>query len=205
MGTYSFHETKNYTAGGEGGLLIVNDGRFAERAEIIREKGTNRSQFFRGMVDKYTWVDVGSSYLPADINAAYLYAQLETADVINADRLESWQHYIEAFATLAQKGVDLPTVPSECEHNAHMFYLKCRSFEERTALLEHCKTEKILAVFHYIPLHTSPAGRRFSRFHGEDRFTTVESERLIRLPLYYGMDEATRQRVIDVVRSYYGD
>ncbi|WP_345985185.1 dTDP-4-amino-4,6-dideoxygalactose transaminase [Sulfurimonas sp. HSL-1656] len=205
MGTYSFHETKNYTAGGEGGLLIVNDARFAERAEIIREKGTNRSQFFRGMVDKYTWVDIGSSYLPAEINAAYLYAQLESADAINADRLASWRDYYESFAALAQKGVDLPTVPAECEHNAHMFYLKCRSFEERTALLERCKTEEILAVFHYIPLHASPAGKRFSRFHGEDRFTTVESERLVRLPLYYGMDEATRQRVIDVVSSFYGD
>ncbi|WP_345972409.1 dTDP-4-amino-4,6-dideoxygalactose transaminase [Sulfurimonas diazotrophicus] len=205
IGTYSFHETKNYTAGGEGGLLIINDERFAERAEVIREKGTNRSQFFRGMVDKYTWVDIGSSYLPADINAAYLYAQLESADAVNADRLASWRHYYDAFAALEKKGIDLPAIPAHCEHNAHMFYLKCTSFEERTAFLEHCKTEEILAVFHYIPLHASPAGKRFSRFHGEDRFTTVESERLVRLPLYYGMGEATRQRVIDVVTSFYGD
>lgn len=204
LGAFSFHETKNYSAGGEGGLLIINDEQFSERAEIIREKGTNRSQFFRGMVDKYTWVDLGSSYLPADINAAYLYAQLEAADAINEDRLKSWHHYYQALRCLEAKGVQLPSVPETCQHNAHMFYLKCSSHEERTAFLEHCKENGILAVFHYVPLHTSPAGRKFSRFEGTDSYTTAESERLVRLPLYYAMGDEVRQKVIDTVKGFYG-
>lgn len=204
LGAYSFHETKNYTSGGEGGLLLINDERFAQRAEIIREKGTNRSQFFRGMVDKYSWVDVGSSYLPSDLQAAFLWGQLERADDINRNRLNTWAVYRNGLQTLAESGrIELPTIPPECEHNAHMLYLKVRDLHERTRLLDHLKQRKILAVFHYVPLHSSQAGSRFARFHGADCYTTQESERLIRLPMWYGMPSETAHHVIQQVRSYW--
>lgn len=205
LAAYSFHETKNYTSAGEGGLLIVNDERFAERAEIIREKGTNRSQFFRGQVDKYTWVDIGSSYLPNDISAAFLWGQLELADRINTNRLAIWQKYYDGLGELVLQGlVELPSVPVECTHNAHMFYIKVRNLQERMALLEFLRQNEITAVFHYVPLHSAPAGRKYGRFHGEDRFTTAESERLLRLPIWYGMSEEEVGRVIDVVCEFFG-
>jgi dTDP-4-amino-4,6-dideoxygalactose transaminase len=200
LGTYSFHETKNYTSGGEGGLLIINDARFKERAEIIREKGTNRSLFFRGMVDKYSWVDLGSSYLPSDINAAFLYAQLEAADTINANRLETWQYYYDALHNLP---IQLPIIPHHTRHNAHMFHLRCRDLNERSALIEHLKSDGIMAVFHYIPLHSAEAGQKYSRFNGEDSITTQESERLLRLPLYYGMTDQERHQIVASVRRFY--
>lgn len=204
MAAYSFHETKNVTSGGEGGLLIINDEQYVQRAEIIREKGTNRSLFFRGMVDKYTWVDIGSSYLPSEIQAAYLWGQLEWADRITHNRLATWNHYFEELRELAHKGlVTLPTIPTDCQHNGHMFYLKARNITERTALLAHLNADGIYAVFHYIPLHSAPAGLRFSRFHGEDVFTTKESERVVRLPIWYGMDEPTRAYVVRSVLRYY--
>lgn len=203
FGCYSFHETKNYSAG-EGGALLVNDPACVERAEIIREKGTNRARFFRGQVDKYTWVDYGSSYLPSDMNAAYLWGQLEAADAINEDRLATWNAYYEAFEPLAQAGlVQLPFVPDDCQHNAHMFYLVCDSLEQRTALIDFMKARGVQLVFHYIPLHSSPAGERFGRFHGKDEHTTSISERLVRLPLYYGMTAADRAAVIDAVLAFY--
>lgn len=172
--------------------------------EIIREKGTNRSLFFRGMVDKYSWVDVGSSYLPSEIQAAYLWGQLEWADKITQNRLATWNHYFEELSELAQKGlIELPTIPSDCQHNGHMFYLKAKDLDERTALLAHLKADDVYAVFHYIPLHSAPAGLRFSRFHGEDVFTTRESERLMRLPIWYGMDESTRKHIVKSVLRFY--
>lgn len=204
MGAYSFHETKNYTSGGEGGLLIINDERFKERSEVIREKGTNRSQFFRGMVDKYTWVDIGSSYLPSDINAAFLWGQLEKADEINENRLHSWNTYYNALKPLQEKGsLELPIIPTECIHNAHMFYIKTKSLAERSELLNYLKENNILAVFHYVPLHTAPAGIKFGRFEGQDCFTTAESEKLIRLPFYYGMEQHTLKIVIEVLNRFY--
>lgn len=206
LAAYSFHETKNLTSGGEGGLLIINDERFVDRAEIIREKGTNRSQFFRGMVDKYSWVDVGSSYLPSEMQAAYLWGQLEYAEAISADRLASWQEYCEGLSKLAQAGqVELQTIPAGCVHNGHMFYIKAKDLNERTALLAHLDSDNIYAVFHYVPLHNAKAGMRFSRFVGEDRFTTKESERLIRLPLFYGIDQAAKAHVTGSVKRFYGD
>lgn len=203
FGCYSFHETKNYSMG-EGGALVINDPAYIERAEIIREKGTNRSLFRLGQVDKYTWVDRGSSYLQSDLNAAYLWAQLERADEINDDRLATWHAYYEAFAPLAEAGrVELPVVPEGCVHNAHMFYLKVRDLEERTAFIEHLKQHGVMAVFHYVPLHSSPAGLKFGRFHGEDVFTTRESDRLVRLPMYYGLSEDDRLTIIDIVNDYF--
>jgi dTDP-4-amino-4,6-dideoxygalactose transaminase len=203
IGCYSFHETKNYTSGGEGGLLIINDKRFAERAEIIREKGTNRSLFFRGMVDKYSWVDVGSSYLPSDLQAAYLWGQLELASEINNARLKTWEIYYESLKDLELMGlISLPIVPDDCEHNGHMFYLKTKDLVQRTALLEHFKQEGILAVFHYVPLHSSVAGSKFSRFHGVDRYTTTESNRLIRLPIWYGISVQETQLIVNVIRHF---
>ena len=204
FGCYSFHETKNYSMG-EGGAVLVNNPDCVERAEILREKGTNRARFFRGQVDKYTWVDIGDSFLPSELNAAYLWAQLEMADAINENRLASWNAYRDAFSDLQEKGlVELPTVPKDCVHNAHMFYLKCRDLEERTAFIRFLKERDILAVFHYIPLHSAPAGLRFGRFKGEDRYTTAESERLVRLPLYYGLTKEDRDSVIEAVRAFYG-
>lgn len=203
MGCYSFHETKNYSMG-EGGALLLRDDTYIEDAEIIREKGTDRSRFFRGQVDKYTWVNYGSSYLPSDMNAAYLYAQLEMADEINEKRLSLWNHYFEQLSPLEKEGrIVLPTVPQGCIHNAHMFYIKAKDYEERTALIDFLKKNGILSVFHYIPLHSSPAGKRFGEFHGEDVYTTKESERLTRLPLYYSMTEADQQYVIDKVLEFF--
>ncbi len=204
FGCYSFHETKNYSMG-EGGAVLVNNPAYVERAEILREKGTNRSKFYRGQVDKYTWVDIGDSFLPSELNAAYLWAQLEMADEINNDRLASWQRYWDAFQDLAAAGrVTLPTIPADCVHNAHMFYIKCKDLAERTALISFLKERDILAVFHYVPLHSAPAGLRFGRFHGEDRYTTAESDRLVRLPLYYKLTTEDQDRVIKAVRDFYG-
>jgi dTDP-4-amino-4,6-dideoxygalactose transaminase len=188
---------------GEGGALVLNRPEYIERAEIIREKGTNRARFYRGQVDKYTWVDLGGSYLPSELNAAYLCAELEMADVINEDRLSTWHAYYDAFRDLKDR-VSLPYVPEECTHNAHMFYLKLRDLEERTAFIAFLKERGVQAVFHYIPLHSSPAGFRFGRFHGEDVYTTKESERLVRLPMYYGMKEEDRAAVIAAVRAFFG-
>lgn len=205
FGAFSFHETKNYTSGGEGGLLIINDERFAGRAEIIREKGTNRSAFFRGMVDKYSWVDIGSSYLMNDMSAAYLWGQLEKADEINSNRLKSWRAYYEGLEKLEAKGlIELPTIPQSCHHNSHMFYIKVKDLEERTALLEHLDRVDIGAVFHYIPLHSAPAGLKLGRLGGDDRFTTQESERLIRLPMYFGLDSADLQFILKSIYDFYG-
>lgn len=206
LGAYSFHETKNYTSAGEGGLLIINDERFKERAEVIREKGTNRSLFFRGMVDKYSWVDIGSSYLPSDVNAAFLWGQLEKADEINVNRLESWQKYYNGLKELEDKGfIKLPTIPEGCVHNAHMFYFKVKHLDERTALLEHLKQNDVLAVFHYVPLHSASAGLKFGRFVSEDRYTTSESERLLRLPLFYGLAQSEMNHVIKTVLDFYAE
>ena len=202
-GCFSFHETKNYSMG-EGGAILINRPEQIEDAEIIREKGTDRSRFFRGQVDKYTWVNIGSSFLPSDINAAYLMAQLEMADEINENRLQSWTRYNEGLQDLAQEGViELPYIPEECAHNAHMFYIKTKDMEERKALISYLKERDIAAVFHYVPLHSAPAGLRFGRFHGEDRYTTKESERLLRLPMYYNLSESDQQQVIDAVHGFY--
>lgn len=203
FGCFSFHETKNYSMG-EGGALIINNEEYNDRAEIIREKGTNRSRFFRGQVDKYTWVDYGSSYLPSDMNAAYLWGQLEVADEINDNRLATWHTYYDAFKELEEKGlVKLPTIPEECVHNAHMFYLKCRSLEERTEFISFLKENDIVPTFHYIPLHSSPAGMRFGRFDGEYEVTTSESEKLVRLPMYYNMKDSDISKVIAAVVEFY--
>ena len=204
MAAYSFHETKNFTSGGEGGLLIINDAQYVQRAEIIREKGTNRNQFFRGMVDKYSWVDVGSSYLPSEIQAAYLWGQLEWAEKITQSRIDLWKGYHAELGDLALRGlIEFPTIPADCTHNGHMFYLKTRTPDERTSLLTHLKADEIYAVFHYIPLHSAQAGSRFSRFHGEDKFTTKSSEQLIRLPIFYGMPESERNHVVRSVLKFF--
>lgn len=203
FGCFSFHETKNYSMG-EGGALLIQDESYIEEAEIIREKGTNRSKYFRGQVDKYTWINYGSSYLPSDMNAAYLWAQLEQADRINEFRLARWNQYREGLTTLAEEGlIELPVIPKGCVHNAHMFYIKTKDIEERTAFIDFMKQNGILAVFHYIPLHTAPAGQKFGRFHGEDRYTTRESERLVRLPLYYGLPEEQVDYIIGKVKEFY--
>ena len=199
MGAYSFHETKNYTSGGEGGLLIINDDHFSHRAEVIREKGTNRSQFFRGQVDKYSWVDLGSSFLPSELQAAYLWGQLEKAEEINQNRLSTWQTYYAAFRHLHAAGfVELPSIPEECKHNAHMFYLKLADLDQRTSFINHLKEQGVIAAFHYIPLHSSPAGKKFSLFVGEDAFTTTESERIVRLPMFYGIN---RNQLAEIIKS----
>ena len=204
FGTFSFHETKNYTSAGEGGLLIINDEKFVNRAEIIREKGTNRSLFFRGMVDKYSWVDVGSSYLMNDVSAAYLWGNLEKADEINKDRLNSWQMYYGGLKELEKKGLlTLPTIPNECIHNAHMFYIKVKDLETRSRLLNYLKENEILSVFHYIPLHSAPAGLKFGKFEGKDVYTTLESERLIRLPMYYGIRSEPLSKIINNINNFY--
>lgn len=205
FGCYSFHETKNYSMG-EGGAVVINNPDYIEQAEILREKGTNRAKFFRGQVDKYTWVDFGDSYLPSELNAAYLWAQLEMADEINNDRLHSWYEYDAAFKPLEAAGkLVLPAVPEGCVHNAHMYYIKCKDLAERTALIRFLKERDILAVFHYVPLHSAPAGERFGRFDGEDRYTTAESDRLLRLPMYYGLTAEDRGRVIAAVKEFYGE
>lgn len=204
FGCFSFHETKNYSMG-EGGAILLKDTKYNEFAEIIREKGTNRSKFFRGQVDKYTWMDYGSSYLPSDLNAAYLYAQLEIAEEINENRLNSWNLYYEGLKDLEEKGhIQLPFIPEDCVHNAHMFYIKAKNLNERTKLIEYLKENDILSVFHYIPLHSAPAGVKYGVFHGEDRYTTKESERLLRLPLYYGLKEEEVRKVINAIKSFYG-
>ena len=203
FGCFSFHETKNYSMG-EGGALLIQREKDIEEAEIIREKGTNRSKFFRGQIDKYTWVNFGSSYLPSDMNAAYLYAQLELAEEIFADRMNSWELYKKELAPLAERGkIELPVIPDGCTHNAHMFYIKAKDLEERTALLSFLKEKDILAVFHYIPLHSAPAGQKFGRFHGEDVYTTKESERLARLPMYYGLRPDQVEYICDQVKAFY--
>ncbi len=203
FGCYSFHETKNYSMG-EGGAIVLTHKEDIEPAEILREKGTDRARFFRGQVDKYTWVEYGSSYLPSDMNAAYLWAQLQEADRINEDRLSIWNAYDEAFRPLQEEGkAELPTVPAECVHNAHMYYIKLRDLKQRTDFIQYLKDRGISSVFHYVPLHSSPAGRRFGRFNGEDVYTTRESDRLARLPLYYGMAQEDRERVIDTVLSFF--
>jgi dTDP-4-amino-4,6-dideoxygalactose transaminase len=205
LGAYSFHETKNYTSAGEGGLLLVNDDKFIQRAEIIREKGTNRSLFFRGMVDKYSWVDIGSSYLMNDISAAYLWGNLEQADEINKNRLNSWQKYNDGLKDLEEKAfILLPKIPAGCVHNAHMFYLKVKDLEERTKLLDYLKENGILAVFHYIPLHSASAGLKFGKFEGKDDYTTLESEKLIRLPIYFGIKDEDIKKIIYSIIKYFG-
>ncbi len=204
FGCYSFHETKNYSMG-EGGALLMRDDSYVEMAEIIREKGTDRSKFFRGQVDKYRWVEYGSSYLPSELNAAYLWAQLENADRINNDRLNSWNTYNDMLKKLADDGkITLPYIPEECQHNAHMFYIKTRSLKERTELINKMKENDILTVFHYVPLHSAPAGIKYGRFSGEDKYTTSESEKLVRLPMYYGLKKEDIERVVDVIYKFYG-
>ncbi|CAI1127214.1 dTDP-4-amino-4,6-dideoxygalactose transaminase [Serratia quinivorans] len=204
IGCFSFHETKNYTAGGEGGATLINDPALIDRAEVIREKGTNRSQFFRGQVDKYTWRDIGSSYLMSDLQAAYLWGQLEAADGINQRRLALWQKYYDSFLPLAEAGrIVLPSIPADCVQNAHMFYIKLRDVEDRTAFIDYMKEAEIMTVFHYIPLHDCPAGDRFGRFAGEDRFTSQESARLVRLPLFYNMTDVTQRTVINTILSFF--
>lgn len=204
FGCFSFHETKNYSMG-EGGALLIQDESYVEEAEIIREKGTNRSKFHRGQVDKYTWMNYGSSYLPSELNAAYLWAQLEKADSINEARLACWNRYYENLGKLRESGkIELPVVPPHCVHNAHMFYLKTADIEERTEFIEYMKEKGVLAVFHYIPLHTAPAGQRFGRFHGEDEYTTKESERLVRLPMYYGLTLEQVDKICTYVKGFYG-
>lgn len=202
-GCYSFHETKNYSMG-EGGALVIRDKDNCEMAEIVREKGTNRSKFFRGQIDKYTWVEAGSSYLPSELNAAYLWAQLEIADEIFNNRMESWNLYWEGLRGLSESGkIQLPFIPNECNHNAHMFYIKAKDLDERTKLISYLKSNGINSVFHYIPLHTAPAGKKYGEFVGEDVYTTKESERLLRLPLYYGMKKIDVERVIDAIMEFY--
>ena len=203
MGVYSFHETKNYSMG-EGGAILLRDEEYCEKAEIIREKGTDRSKFLRGQVDKYSWVSAGSSYLPSDLNAAYLWAELEIADKINDDRLASWNRYKEGLADLEKKGyLELPCVPEECKHNAHMFYIKVDDIEKRDALIRFLKEHGVQAVFHYVPLHSAPAGKVFGRMAGEDRYTTKESSRLLRLPMYYGLTEEDTDTVISAVKEFF--
>ena len=204
LGTFSFHETKNYTSGGEGGLLIINDDRFVARAEVIREKGTNRSRFFRGEVDKYSWVDLGSSYLPSELQSAYLWGQLVAVEEIRSDRMRSWHYYHAHLESLEKQGyLERQAIHGDAEHNAHLFYIKVENFEIRTRLLEHLKAFGIMAVFHYVPLHTSEAGQRYGVFHGSDRFTTVESDRLIRLPMYYGLTQDEQQSIINCIGEFF--
>ena len=203
FGCYSFHETKNYSMG-EGGALVINNPEYNERAEILREKGTNRSKFFRGQVDKYTWVDFGDSYLPSELNAAYLWAQLCAADEINENRMASWNQYYQELKGLEESGrIELPVIPEGCVHNAHMFYIKCRDLEERTSFISYMKEEGILTVFHYIPLHSAPAGLKYGRFSGKDLYTTKESERLVRLPMYYGLEQEKIEFICEKIENFY--
>lgn len=203
FGCFSFHETKNYSMG-EGGAIVINNEKYIEKAEILREKGTNRSQFFRGQVAKYNWVDFGDSYLQSDLNAAYLWAQLEMADEINNNRLDTWNTYYEAFKTLEEKGIiTLPTIPEGCVHNAHMFYIKCKDLETRQAYIKFMKENDILCVFHYVPLHSAPAGLKFGRFDGVDENTTADSDRLVRLPMYYNIKNDDLNKVIEKTLEFF--
>lgn len=202
-GCYSFHETKNYSMG-EGGALLIQDCENIRRAEIIREKGTNRSQFFRGEIDKYTWMEAGSSYLPSELNAAYLWAQLECADKILTNRMAAWKLYFESLKDLEDRGlIDLPVIPKECIHNAHMFYIKVKDLKERSSLIAFLKRSDILAVFHYVPLHTAPAGKKYGEFHGTDKYTTKESERILRLPLFYSITKEQVLCVVNKIKEFY--
>lgn len=202
-GCFSFHETKNYSMG-EGGALLIRDPEDIERAEIVREKGTNRSKFFRGQIDKYTWMDAGSSYLPSELNAAYLWAQLEKAQEIYDDRMKTWNRYYEALKELEEAGkIEMPVIPEDCVHNAHMFYIKARDLEERQKLIGYLKENGIISVFHYIPLHTAPAGMKYGEFRGEDKYTTTESERLLRLPMYYGLEAENVDYIAEKVKAFY--
>ena len=203
FGCYSFHETKNYSMG-EGGAILINDPERVEEAEIIREKGTDRSRFLRGQVDKYSWVSIGSSYLPSELNAAYLWPQLQMAEEINEARLTCWSRYYEDLSLLSEAGkIELPVIPDECEHNAHMFYIKLRDIEERTTFIEHMKNNEIMTVFHYVPLHSSKGGQKYGVFHGEDRYTTRESERLVRLPMYYGLTVEDVDRICQCIEDFF--
>lgn len=203
FGCFSFHETKNYSAG-EGGAILINNPKYIKKAEILREKGTNRAQFFRGEVAKYNWVDFGDSYLQSDLNAAYLWAQLEMADDINENRLETWNTYYTAFEELENMGVvKRPVIPKECNHNAHMFYLKTKNLETRQEYIKYMKENDIICVFHYVPLHSAPAGEKYGRFNGDDEFTTRESDRLVRLPLYYNMKEEDIDMVIERTINFF--
>lgn len=203
FGCFSFHETKNYSMG-EGGAILINNEQYVEKAEILREKGTNRSQFFRGQVAKYNWVDFGDSYLQSDLNAAYLWAQLEMADEINENRLATWNTYYTAFKHLEEKGiVTLPTIPDGCVHNAHMFYLKTKDFETRQAYIKFMRDNEILCVFHYVPLHSAPAGIKFGRFNGIDEHTTSDSDRLVRLPLYYNITKDDLKKVVEKTLEFF--
>lgn len=203
FGCYSFHETKNYSMG-EGGALLIKNSDYIEKAEIIREKGTDRSKFFRGQVDKYTWVDFGSSYLPSELNAAYLYAQLENADKINEHRLKIWNKYNEELKELENKGMlQLPCIPEECVHNAHMYYLKLKDIKQRQCFIEYMKENGVQTVFHYIPLHSSPAGEKYGVLYGEDQYTTRYSEKLVRLPLYYGLEDEQVEYIIKTIKEFF--
>ena len=204
LGAYSFHETKNYTSGGEGGLLIINDERFVERAEIIREKGTNRSQFFRGEVDKYSWVDIGSSYLPSELQAAYLYAQLLEVSRIKQERMRAWNYYFTSLSSLQEEGhIVLPELHNDKEQNAHIFYLKLKDIAQRTKFIDFLRAADIFSVFHYVPLHSSEAGLKYGRFEGDDIFTTTESERLVRLPMYFDLNLEDQIRIIAVIYDFF--
>ena len=203
FGCYSFHETKNYSMG-EGGAIVINNEKYIEKAEILREKGTNRSQFFRGQVAKYNWVDFGDSYLPSDLNAAYLWAQLEMADTINNNRLATWNAYYEAFKPLEDQGIiELPTIPEYCVHNAHMFYIKCKDLETRQEYIKFMKNNDILCAFHYVPLHSAPAGLKFGKFVGKDVHTTPDSDRLVRLPMYYNISNEDLTSVISKTLEFF--
>ena len=204
LATYSFHETKNYTSGGEGGLLIINDPQFTDRAEIIREKGTNRKQFFQGIVDKYTWVDIGSSLLPSELQAAYLWGQLENSDLILKNRMKSWEFYKAELQPLVEENfITLPTIPNECKHNAHMFYIKTKDTQTRKDILEYFKNNSILAIFHYIPLHSTAAGIQYGIFNGDDKYTTHTSQCIIRLPLYYNLEVSDQKTVIKYIKKFH--
>lgn len=203
FGCFSFHETKNFSMG-EGGALLIRDEKYIEDAEIFREKGTDRSKYFRGQVDKYRWQNYGSSYLPSDMNAAYLYAQLQLADEITQARMDRWNEYLEQLSPLAEEGrIELPYIPSYCKHNAHMFYIKTKDMEERSRLIDFLKQKEILTVFHYVPLHSAPAGMKFGRFHGEDKYTTKESERLLRLPLFYTLTADQVEYITEQIKAFY--
>ncbi|MBQ7964971.1 MAG: dTDP-4-amino-4,6-dideoxygalactose transaminase [Ruminococcus sp.] len=205
FGCYSFHETKNYSMG-EGGAILINNPEYNEKAEILREKGTNRAKFFRGQVDKYTWVDFGDSFLPSDMNAAFLWAQLQKAEVINNDRLDTWHFYYDQLLPLSELGkIELPVIPEGCVHNAHMFYIKCKDLQQRTEFISFMRDNGVQCVFHYVPLHSAPAGLKFGRFDGEDEYTTVESERLVRFPLYYNIPHEFRKKVCECIKVFFKD